>query len=314
MMANFTLCFNAIMPLLLLMLLGFFLKRIGFISDAGLAQLDKLGFKIFIPVMLFSNVYHSNFTTDFNLTAVVFMELAVLCIFVLSMLLVPLFTKGNRELSATVVHAICHGNLAVLGLPLIQNLFGAENMALYSILVACTSPMINPLMVFEHLYFEGSKMSPGKTFVGILTSPFLVGTLFGLAFNLLHIVLPTPVATAVANIKSIASPLCLIALGASFKVTKGAKDTGFALAATILKTILIPACVLGVAVAMGLRGIVLASLMVIFCCPCATATYSYCVGYCGDKTLAAHAIVYSTVLSMFTMFGWLMLFLTLGYF
>lgn len=313
-MSNFALCFNAIMPLLLLMILGTFLKRIRFIPDAGFAAIDKLCFKIFIPVMLFSNVYHSDFSKDFNPGAVLYMEAALLTVFTVSFFLIPRVFKCSNEISATLVHALCHGNLAVLGLPLIQNLFGAEQMAVYSILVACTSPVINPLMVYEHIYFGGNKLSPGKMVLDILKSPFLIGTLLGLFCNILGVRLPVFAETAVSNVRSIASPLCLIALGGSFKLSKGSGQTGYALWATVLKCVIIPAAIMFGAVALGFRGIVLASLMVIFCCPCATATYSFCTGYCGSPSLAAQTVVIATMFSMFSMFGWLMLFLNLGYF
>lgn len=70
-MSNLLLCFHAIMPLLLLMLLGYFLKQIHFIPKAGFDAIDKLCFKIFVPVMLLNNVYTADFSTAFNLQAIV---------------------------------------------------------------------------------------------------------------------------------------------------------------------------------------------------------------------------------------------------
>jgi len=93
-MGHFLLCFNAIMPMLLLMLFGLFLKRIRFIPDAGFAAMDRLCFKIFIPAVLFSNVYHADFSKDFQLKAVVFMELALIFVFLLSFYLVPRALKN----------------------------------------------------------------------------------------------------------------------------------------------------------------------------------------------------------------------------
>lgn len=313
-MDHFLLCFNAIMPLLLLMLLGLLLKRVRFLPDAGFAAMDRLCFRIFIPAVLFSNVYHADFSKDFHLNAVVFLELALLAVFVIFFTLVPRVLKCSGEVSATLVHGLCHGNLAVLGLPLIQNLFGPEQVAVYSILVACTSPLINPLMVYEHLHFQGEKLSPLKTLKAMLTSPFLIGTLLGLVCNVLRISFPAFLETTLSNVCGIASPLCLIALGSSFELGGSRREKLYALAVTAFKCLLIPAGVLLAAVLLGFRGIVLASLMVIFCCPSATATYSFCTGYCGKPSLAAQVVVISTVTSVFSMFGWLMLFLTLGLF
>lgn len=311
-MENLILCFNAIMPLLLLMLLGYFLKQINFIPKSGFDAIDKLCFRIFVPVMLFNNVYTADFSTEFNLNATVFMELGIICTFLVAFFLTPRLMPGRREDIATVVHGVCHGNLAVLGMPLITNLFGQSGMAVYSIMLACTSPIINPLMVFEHVYFQGDKIKPGKLILNVLKSPFLVGTLLGLACKLLGIQFPTFLQTAITNVKSIASPLCLIALGGSFSFGSIKGMVGPVVHSVLTKCVWVPAVVLGIAVALGFRGIVLASLMVIFCCPSAAATYSFCTGYCGNPQMASQIVVYSTAFSIVSMFLWLFAFLQLG--
>lgn len=310
-MDNFLLCFNAVFPLLLLMLLGYWLKHIEFIPKSGFDAIDKLCFKIFVPVMLFSNVYNADFSQQFHLDATIFMELSILGIFLVSFWLVPRLIPGSRENIATVVHGVCHGNLAVLGIPLISNLFGDSGMAVYSILLACTSPLINPLMVFEHVYFQGEQIKPAKLIAQVFRSPFLVGTLAGLASKILGLQFPVFFQTTISNIKAIASPLCLIALGGSFAFSSSQSMTRMVISSVLAKCILIPGVVLGVAIVLGFRGIILASLLVIFSCPSAAATYSFCTGYCGNPKLASQIVVYTTVFSIFTMFWWLFLFLQL---
>ena len=311
-MSNLLLCFHAIMPLLLLMLLGYFLKRIDFIPKAGFDAIDKLCFKIFVPVMLFNNVYTADFSQAFNLQAVIFMELAIIGTFLISFFLTPKLMPGSKENIATVVHGLCHGNLAVLGVPLITNLFGESGMVVYSIMLACTSPIINPLMVYEHIYFQGDKIKPRQLILNVLKSPFLIGTLSGLACKLLGIEFPTFLRTAITNVKSIASPLCLIALGGSFSFGSIRGIVGPVVHTVLAKCVWIPMIVLGIAVALGFRGIILASLMVIFCCPSAAATYSFCIGYCGSPQLASQIVVYSTAFSIVSMFLWLFAFLQSG--
>lgn len=300
------------MPLLLLMLLGYFLKQIHFIPKSGFDAIDKLCFKIFVPVMLFNNVYTADFSTEFNLQAILVMEAGIIGTFLVSFFLTPKLMKRSKEDIATVVHGICHGNLAVLGMPLITNLFGQSGVAVYSIMLACTSPIINPLMVFEHVYFQGDKIKPGRLILNVLQSPFLIGTLSGLACKLLGISFPAFMQTAITNVKSIASPLCLIALGGSFSFGSIKGMVGPVVHSVLAKCIWVPAVVLGIAVALGFRGLVLASLMVIFCCPSAAATYSFCTGYCGNPQMASQIVVYSTAFSIFSMFLWIFAFLQMG--
>ena len=311
-MEHFLLCWNGIAPLLVLILLGYGLKRWRLVPQEGFAALDKLCFRILIPAMLFCNVYSADFSREFHLGAVLFMELAMTGVFLAMFVLVPRLVPGRREEAATLVHGLCHGNLAVLGMPLMLNLFGQEQAAVYSILMACTSPLINPLMVFEHVYFQGDRPRPGRLLKNMLSSPFLVGTLAGLFCNLLGLRLPDFLYSAASGLRSAASPLCLVALGGSFSFG-GIRDCFWEVAGCVLgRCVLLPAAVLGIAVALGFRGIVLASLLVIFCCPSAAATYSFCAGYCGSPALASQIVVYSTLSSLFSLFCWLFAFLRLG--
>lgn len=311
-MENLQLCFRAIAPLLILMLLGYALKRLKIITADGFHALDGLCFKIVIPIMLFYNIYTADLSAGIQPKAILFMECGLILICLVSFLIVPRRYK-NADDAITIIHALCHGNLAVLGLPLIANLFGESNMAIYSIMVACTSPIINPMMVFEHEYYAGHRVSPAKLVKNIFSSPFLIGTLLGILFKLLQITLPDIVFSSVASVRSMATPLCLIALGGSFYFTDITRYKKEVPLAVFLRCVAIPAAVLTTAVLLGFRGIVLASLMVIFASPSATATYSFCSSYSGNSTLAAQIVVYSSLVSIFTLFLWLFTFLQLGF-
>lgn len=313
-MDNFLLCLNAILPLLLLMLLGYWLRHSGVISHEGFSAMDKLSFQILIPAMLFSNVFHADFHSDLYPQAILFMELGILATFLLAFFLVPRLVPNNKAVDATIIHGITHGNLAVLGMPLMLNLFDSDAVVVYSILMACSSLLFNPLMVFQHLYFQGERVKPLRLLRNIFTSPFLVGTLLGMLCNLLGLQFPTFLETTLSNLKSIASPLCLIALGGSFSFAAIHGSFREVSGVVLTRCVILPAMILGVAVLLGFRNVTLASLLVIFACPSAAATYSFCTGYCGDPELASQIVVYSTVFSIFSMFCWLFLFLQLGLF
>lgn len=309
-MDNLRLCFNAIMPLFVLMLLGYCLKRINFISREGFQTLDRLCFRIAIPIMLFYNIYNADFTQDFQASSILFLVISYLTIFLLSFFIIPRIIPDLDD-SITVIHGICHGNLAVIGLPLIINLFGENNITTYSILTACTSPVINPLMVFLHTKLCGEKIQPLTLIKNMLTSPFLVGTLLGFLFRLLPFRLPVFLFNAIATSRNMATPLCLIALGGSFAFSDFRKYSGYISASVLLRCVFIPGVVFAIAVALGFRGIVLASIIIVFASPSATATYSYCASYSGNGKLAAQIVMYSSLFSILSIFLWVYFFLNL---
>ncbi len=303
--------FNAITPLLLLILLGYFLKQIQFLSLNDIKALDKLCFRIAIPIMLFYNIYNADFTQGFDFSLVLFLVSGYLIIFVLSYFIVPRIVH-NLDDAVTIIHGICHGNLAVIGLPLIINLFGESNITVYSILVACTSPVINPLMVFEHEKLIGKQIKLSVLLKNMLTSPFLVGTVAGLIAHLLPIQIPAFIMTSVKAAKDMATPLCLVALGGTFAFSDFKKYSKMVTGSVLLRCVIIPGIVISVAVAVGFRGIELASLMIVFAAPSATATYSYCASYSGNSKLAAQIVMYSSLFSILSIFMWMFSFLQLG--
>ena len=154
-MEHFLLCCNGILPILLLMLLGYGLRRLPVLDADVFSGLDRLCFRILIPAMLFVSVYTADFSTAFQPSAMAFVVLAVVGNFLLVFLLVPRWMPDPAD-AATTVHGLCHTNMAALGIPLIVNLFGQSQLAVYSILMAFASPLVNALMVFEHLYFQAT--------------------------------------------------------------------------------------------------------------------------------------------------------------
>ncbi|MDE6613212.1 MAG: AEC family transporter, partial [Clostridia bacterium] len=48
---------NAVVPIILLILLGYFLKRFKFLNDTFVKIGNKFVFKVCLPCMLFINVY-----------------------------------------------------------------------------------------------------------------------------------------------------------------------------------------------------------------------------------------------------------------
>ena len=310
-MEHFLLCCNGILPILLLMLLGYGLRRLHVLDAGAFAALDRLCFRVLIPAMLFVSVYNADFSTAFQPSAMAFVVLAVVGNFLLVFLLVPRWIPAPADAAST-VHGLCHTNMAALGIPLIVNLFGQSQLAVYSILMAFASPLVNVLMVFEHLYFQGDRVKLGKLARNVFTSPYLVGTLAGIACKVLGLHFPTFAESALTSLQSAATPMCLIALGGSFTFRSIRGQAGRVTAIVLSRCVGIPAVVLGIAVALGFRRIVLASLLVLFCCPSAAATYSFSTGYCGNPTLASQIVVYTTAVSLFTIFLWLFAFLQLG--
>ena len=76
-MEQFLVSFNAIFPLTVAMALGYFLRRIKLLNEAGLKTLNALSFKVFLPIYLFQNIYGTDLSAAFRWDLLLFAYAAV---------------------------------------------------------------------------------------------------------------------------------------------------------------------------------------------------------------------------------------------
>ncbi|MEG2502371.1 MAG: AEC family transporter, partial [Anaerovoracaceae bacterium] len=115
-MNSFSLAFSVVCPLFLMMAFGYFLRRIGLFTEDFLRRLNKLCFSVFLPTILFINVYDSDFSVSFQPGLVLFAALCVIAMFAVLMLLVPRFEKNNLR-RGVMIQGIFRSNYILFGLP-----------------------------------------------------------------------------------------------------------------------------------------------------------------------------------------------------
>ena len=87
-MDSLTVGFNVIIPLVILMGLGYFLRLIKLFDETTISKLNTLVFKLFLPVLIFKNIYSTDLAQgfDFNIIgyAIIVSIICYLLIFLLS--------------------------------------------------------------------------------------------------------------------------------------------------------------------------------------------------------------------------------------
>lgn len=114
---------NAIFPIIAIILLGFCLKRAGFLSEAFLSDGNRLVFHFLLPVMLFFNVYKTEDTAAISWDLIGYCVCAMLVLFVLGMALVGLVTKDPRQ-KGVLLQNFFRSNTSVIGIALAEALGG----------------------------------------------------------------------------------------------------------------------------------------------------------------------------------------------
>ena len=304
------------MPLFVLILMGYLLRRFKIINDAFVDVGTKIGFKMALPVLLFQQVSAADLNTAFNPNLVLFAVISILMVIGLLCLLVPLFVKGNAQRGA-IIQAIYRGNFAILGVPLAINMFGEAGAAPTSLLLPFTVPIYNAtaviiLTVFDPA-FEGKKKIPVKKILkGIITNPLIIGIILGLPFSVFDIEIPVLIDKSLDNLSSLATPLSLLCLGAQFTFEAARDNLKLSVLATVLKQIMIPTVVLAIATLLGFRGGELGAIFILFMAPTAISSYIMAKNMHSDDQLAAQILILTTLTSCLTLTAGIYLLRSMG--
>ena len=313
---SFIFAINAVSPILLTVLIGYFLKKCGLISVDLAKSINKLVFRIFLPVMLFNNIYKISDLGSFRPGYIIYSVVAVAVIFALCLIFVIFFTKDQRK-RAALLQGSFRANYALIGIPLAEALFGAEGVAVASILSAFTIPTFNIFAVISLSIFRegGEKPSAKKIFIGILKNPLIQGVAAGAVALLIRAIFVkcgvefrlTDVAPAykvVTWLTNLATPLALLMLGAQFEFSAVAALKREIISGVVIRNLLIPTFGLGIAYIFckSFGGAEFAALVAVFATPIAVSSVPMAQEMDADAILAGQLVVWSTIASTFSVF------------
>ena len=303
-MESFILSFHSIAPLFILMFLGYMLKKTKLLNKTICDGTNKVIFKIFLPTLLFYNIYKTDLGSVFDGNLILFTLLGVLTVFILSYFTVIHVTKDNAK-RGVMLQGFFRSNYAILGLPLITYICGEDSGGLSSLMVAVIVPFFNVLAVIALERFRDGQINIKKLLKGIVTNPLIIGCACGGLLLVSGITLPSFLEKSVKDVASIASPLALVVLGGSFsfsQIKEGIKELIITVTARL---VVIPLVMISIAAVLGFRGEALACIMVAFGSPVAVSSFTMAQQMGGDEKLAAEVVVVSSAACLITFFVWI---------
>jgi len=328
---------NAILPIILLILFGYFLKTKNFLEEAWFKKGNKFVFNVCLPCTLFINVYNIESFTSINWSVVIYSELAIISIFFLGVLLVK-FLIPDRKQKGVILQCIFRSNFAIIGLPLAESLGGPKGMSIASVLTAFSIPTFNILAVIALTMYiqegDGHKINITDTIKKIAHNPLIIGVVCGLIILGIRSLLPvtvdgSPVFTlsgnvpflysAINNLAKISSPLALIILGGLFNFSAVRKLKKQIIVGVLSRVVVVPFTVLGLSVLLSLYtsllnfdATVYPALLALFGSPVAVSSAIMAQEMDNDGVLAGQLVVWTSILSIFTLFVAILLLKGLG--
>lgn len=316
-MKSLIFAFEAVSPIIITVVIGFLLKKIGLISVDLSKKLNKLVFRVFLPVLLFKNIYSIESIAMLDFGYVIYSVVAVGVLFGLGIPLV-IFLTDKKKCRGALLQSIFRSNYALIGIPLATELFGAEGAAVATLLSAFVVPTFNILAVIGLSLFNnsGEKIKLKKVLMGILKNPLIIGIVIGLATLGVRALLKTAdigfrldsvsvIWKPLNNLSVIATPLALLALGAQFEFSAIPTLKREILSGILLRCLAVPVLGIGIAYLIfreTFGGAQFAALVAVFCTPVAVSSVPMAQEMGADTELAGQLVVFTTMISGFTVF------------
>lgn len=307
MLENFIYSVNVILPIFILVSLGLILKRLHVIGDDFSGAVDKLIFKVCLPAMLFMEVSGSELSEALNPKLALFAAVGIALAFLVSTLIVIFAVKDNGKRGA-LVQGICRSNFAILGVPLIDNMFGEDGLTEVALVMPITILLFNTFSVVVLSVFapKESQLTPAQTakkiFINIVTNPLVIGVVLGIPFMVWKIDLPLVADKTLQYLANLVTPAALISLGTTVRLDSFKERVGCAIAGALGRTVILPAVMVTAAALLGFRGAPLGIILVLFGAPTAVSSYIMAKNMKSDHELAGQILLLTTMLCLFTIF------------
>ena len=289
---------QAILPIFLLIIVGYLLSRRGALTAENNKALGNLAFKLFMPMVLFTGMAKAPLHDGLNMTVLVAYFVPALAVFALVNLVIHRYAGHPTPFGLTAAF----GNNALMGIPLVGGLFGSSGLVLLFTVLAVHSLL---LFSFQSLYnsLAGSEPFNARTLTGSLANPMIIGLLLGVLLNLSELSLPGWADHFTTWLAQAALPCALIVLGANlagYRLRPSPEAIGIALA----KLIALPALVLLACMTLGVTGVARGVLVLMAANPCGVNVMGFSRTL-EDSQKTSSAICLSTLLSALTLPLWM---------
>ena len=312
-MSNLIFSLNATLPLFLMMMLGYFLRKIGYVDGHGAAQMNKLVFRVFLPSLLFLDLAKEDFGSIWDGEMVLFCfvatVLSILIAFLLSMV------DRNKKERGEIIQGAFRSGAATLGIAFMLNIY--DSATAVALMIIGSVPLYNVMsVIILSVTAQEDKTTKGqlikKTAYNLVTNPIILSIALGMAWSLLKLPLPPIMNKTVTYLGNVASPLALIVLGSEFEF-KTAKEKSKEIAvASFAKLILFCAIFLPIAVMLGFREEKLVAILIMLGSGTTTSSFIMAKNMGHEGTISSSVVMVTTLLMSFTMTFWLFLLRTFG--
>ena len=326
---------EAIVPMLLLMLLGFYVARSGLFDSSLLKKMNTFTFRFGISAMMFRSIYTLPSLQSIQMPVLIFVVVSSMVLTAMGWVEARFLTNCRARRGVMIQNSF-RSNFAVIAITLATALGGEAGAAVAASMQAPAIIYFNitaVLCLSAYSDRQGQTINPWLVIRQIIINPMILGQVGGLVCLIVRGLLPVdasgqPIFTlsgslpylysAIDSLASMASPLILILLGAQVDFHKVGDMKKEVFWGVLQRLIIAPLAGFGMAFfaqwigLLTLTPAVASALIGLFGSPVAVASAVMTEEMGGDAELARQYVVWTAELSMFTLFLWILLLRAVG--
>ena len=289
---------TTIISIILMIGLGYFLKRIDFLSEKDIDPFNKIVMYILMPCMIFHAIYGADLSLIPKLGILPFIILASsLVTGAVSYVILKQFNFDDKKLWSVLV-TVMIANTAFMGYPVNLGIYGQDGFlrAIFcDIATLCTFLLLSLVLILK---FGGTVKTAIKK---IALFPPLWAVVLGLGFNWLNIPIGNVLDNTVNYLGQGAIPLIMITLGLSIDFSALSRSKSMIIFTSIMKLAFFPIIAFLIVNYLGLVNLEYQVAVVEAAMPSGMMSLLLSITYNLDYELTSDCILINTVISLITL-------------
>ena len=287
--------------LFILMLIGYYINKKGFVSDTTFKQFSWVVVYVACPAMVISGSVNSGkMMQGRELFATLGLAILVYVVLILISFITTLLLGVPRDDRGVYKVMMIFSNIGFMGFPLINSLYGAE-----ALLYAALFQIPFNVLIYTYGIIALKKKTEEKEKLDFkkIMNIGVICCIISIVIALFRIETPDFVKSTMQNLSNLTAPLSMMVIGASLTKIK-LKDLFTDVRLLLFcgwKLLVVPIVLLFILKMFITNEMLLGVCMVVLATPIASMTAMLAQQYDGDYGLASKSVALSTILSVITM-------------
>lgn len=276
-------------PILLLLVIGWSVRSLGWVNDTFVSQANTVVFNIAMPVMLFFAVSSGTFDQALNLTLTLIGAIGTVILVSLLLLVGRVLPMDQR---GVFVQGSYRGNLAILGVALCVATYGDSVLPMVALYIGVVTTVYNVLAIWV--------LNSSGALTKLAKNPILIGIIAGAIASLVQLPVPVFIESTGRYLAQMTLPLALLCIGATLDFSSLRTHGKSISLAVIFKLLVSPVLLVSAGYMAGLDNTELGVLFFMSASPTATASYIMARQMTSHGALAAEIVAVTTALGVLT--------------